>query len=94
MIEAVLPGGAHQTVGYSFNINPGTTLKEIEDLLNPFVENFEAQSGSGEDGPQTESSLVRILNITEAPNPEARPFSSAPENVKWSQNTNSSPKGF
>lgn len=88
-----MPGSlARRTVGHSFIINPGTSLKEIEELLTPFIENFEAQSGTGEDGPQTEGSVARIINITEAPKPEAIPFSSQPENVQWAKDTKNAQK--
>lgn len=50
MIETELPTGNPRTVGHSFNVNPGTSIEELEELLIPFIETFEAQSGSGEEG--------------------------------------------
>lgn len=46
----------------------------------------EEQSGSS-DGKETNSTLVRVTNITSSPNPESRPFTSDPSNVKWVKET-------
>ncbi|PKY57736.1 hypothetical protein RhiirA4_291788, partial [Rhizophagus irregularis] len=92
MIEAILEGNRFRTVGKSFVITSGTTLSELETLLNSYIENFEAQSGSGEDGPQTFESRVRIVNLSSAPNPEQIPFSSDPSNIQWSKDVKAETK--
>jgi hypothetical protein len=81
LVQAELPTGGRRSVGHSFNINAGAQLEEIREFLTPYIENFEAQSGSGE--VQTQSTVVQIYNITESPNPEAQPFSSDSTNLQW-----------
>jgi len=92
MIEAILEGNRFRTVGKSFIITSGTTKTELETFLNPYIENFEAQSGTGEDGPQTFETRVRIVNITSSPNPEQIPFSSDPANIQWSKDVKADSK--
>ena len=92
MIEALLSGNRYKTVGKSFYITSETTSAELQEFLNPYIENFEAQSGTGQDGPQTKESRVRIANITSSPNPEQIPFSSDPSNVQWTKETKAAAK--
>ncbi len=92
MIEAILPNGKRRTVGKSFVITQGITLQELETFLTLFIETFEAQSGSGELEGFSESSLVRVHNITSAPNPEAHPFTSDPANIQWVKETKATQK--
>lgn len=81
MVEAVLPSGGRRSVGHSFNVSSGVTLTQITEFLTPFIEKFEAQSG--EQGAFTESTVLRVLNISGSPDPSAQPFTSNPENVDW-----------
>jgi hypothetical protein len=92
MIEAILPNGNRRTVGKSFIISQGTTSQVLETFLTPFIESFETQSGSGELEGFSDSSLVRVHNITTAPNPEAHPFSSDPANIQWVKETKATQK--
>lgn len=42
--------------------------------------------------PQTYQTIVRIMNISGSPNPEARPFTSDPSNIQWMQDTKADQK--
>lgn len=85
MVIAELPTGGRRTVGHSFNVKSGATYEKIEEFLIPHIERFEAQSGTGEAGPITESTVVQIYNITDSPNPETRPFTGDPANLNWTK---------
>lgn len=63
------------------------TMRELEKLFIEKIETFEEQSGTGEASGYTESSLLRVYNISTAPQPESIPFSSASENLEWAKQT-------
>jgi TolA-binding protein len=92
ILEAILEGNRHRTVGHSFVINSKTTLDQVTEFLTPYIENFESQSGTGEDGPSTFASRLLVRNITSAPNPEAIPFTSDSSNVQWKKDTKANTK--
>ncbi|GBC46869.2 truncated DNA polymerase [Rhizophagus irregularis DAOM 181602=DAOM 197198] len=87
MVEAILPNGNRRTVGTSFLAKVGFTMRELEKLFIEKIETFEEQSGTGEASGYTESSLLRVYNISTAPQPESIPFSSASENLEWAKQT-------
>jgi len=58
-------------------------MDDLRNWLEPLIENFETQSGSGENGPMTIRTYVRVMDITGVPNPEAIPVSSDPANVDF-----------
>lgn len=92
MVEAILPNGKKRTVVHSFVVNPNTTMAELERFLTGPIEHFEEQSGTGEESGFTEESLVRVYNISSAPNPEVIPFSSDPANLQWVKETKEAAK--
>nr|AFN42456.1 hypothetical protein [Rhizophagus irregularis]AFN42520.1 hypothetical protein [Rhizophagus irregularis]AGJ98054.1 hypothetical protein [Rhizophagus irregularis]AML60500.1 hypothetical protein [Rhizophagus irregularis]AML60517.1 hypothetical protein [Rhizophagus irregularis] len=85
MVECLMEGNRFRSLAPSFHATPGVTLTDLEGHFNTFIENFEAQSGTGESGPSVLSCRAVITNISSAPHPEARPFSSSPENIQWKQ---------
>jgi hypothetical protein len=54
----------------------------LKGWLSPLIETFEAQSAQG-DGIFTDSTIAVIRNISDFPEPEARPLSSSPANVDF-----------
>jgi flagellar biosynthesis/type III secretory pathway chaperone len=54
----------------------------LKDWLQPLIDNFEAQSGSG-DGTLTDSTLAVIRNVSSLPEPHASPISSSQANVDY-----------
>jgi hypothetical protein len=84
LIECLLSGNRYRSLAPSFLVNHLTELHHLESLLTERIENFEAQSGD-EKGPSVLSCRVQITNISSAPNPEARPFSSDSANIQWSK---------
>ncbi|RGB22371.1 hypothetical protein C1646_776186 [Rhizophagus diaphanus] len=54
---------------------------ELSNILLERILNFEAQSGSGEEGPSVIDCRALITNISSSPNPSAQPFSSDPSNL-------------
>jgi hypothetical protein len=83
LIDCRMEGNKYRTLAPTFNCAPNITLAELESLLRDRIENFEAQSGSGEEGPSVIDTRVRITNISTAPEPNVRPFSSSPANIQW-----------
>lgn len=83
IVEARLEGNRYKTVAPSFRIGPNFTLNELSNILLERIENFEAQSGTGEEGPSVIDCRALITNISSAPNPTAQPFSSDPNNLQW-----------
>jgi hypothetical protein len=83
LIECLLEGNRAKSLSKSFVIGPGITIQELITQLTESIENFETQSGSGENGPQTFASRLRIVNISSSPNPDSIPFSSDPKNIQW-----------
>jgi hypothetical protein len=63
----------------------------LEGLIIPWIENFEAQSGSA-DGKETTDTILVVSNITSSPNPNARPFYSDPVNEQWKAATRAEQK--
>lgn len=76
MIEITLSNGATRSLGHSLHVGPSVTLEELEGHYKEAIENFAAQSASGEDIMGLQGKAL-ISNITSAPNPSAIPFSSA-----------------
>lgn len=85
IIEARLEGNRYRTVAPSFRLGPNFTLNELSNFLTERILNFEAQSGSGEEGPSVIDCRALITNISSAPEPQAQPFTSSPANVQWSR---------
>jgi hypothetical protein len=90
MVMAVLETGGQRTVGSSFHCNKGITVAQLSSYLREAIDNFEAQSGTGESSPSTYESILQVHNITSAPEPEARPFTSSPSNDSSSSSNGSS----
>ncbi len=70
----------------SLHVASGFTLSDLENHFNVRIENFEAQSGTGEEGASVIGTRAIITNISSAPNPSAIPFTSDPANVEWKRN--------
>lgn len=83
LVECVMEGNRYRSLAPSLHIASGFTLSDLEDHFNVRIENFEAQSGTGEEGPCVTGTRAIITNISSAPNPSAIPFTSDPANVEW-----------
>ncbi len=81
ILQPKLSNGQRRTLGHSFTTNIQPKMDTLINWLTPIIENFQAQSASGE-GIFTDSTLVQIRNVTDLPEPQATPISSSPANVK------------
>src|SRR6266480_3654714 len=86
ILQPILSNGQRRTLGHSFNTNIQPKMDLLKDWLQPLIDAFEAQSGSG-DGTFTDSTLVVIRNVSALPEPEAIPISSSKANVKYIADT-------
>jgi len=83
LIECIMEGNRTRSLRDSFLLGPNYTMQEILKLLTEAVENFEAQSGTGEEGPSVIATRARVVNVSSAPQPESIPFTADPANVQW-----------
>jgi hypothetical protein len=61
LLEARLEGNRFRSVSTSCHLTPGFTLDFLERHYTEAILNFEAQSGTGEDGPSVVSARLRII---------------------------------
>src|SRR6266542_1373093 len=83
LIDCRMKGNRYRTLAPTINCAPNTTLAELDSLLRERIENFEAQSGTGEEGSSVIDTRVRLTNISTAPEPNVHPFSASPANIQW-----------
>jgi hypothetical protein len=81
ILQPILSNGQNRTLGHSFSTNIQPKMDNLKEWLQPLIDTFEAQSGSG-DGKFTDSTLAIIRNVTDLPEPQATPISSSPANVE------------
>jgi hypothetical protein len=94
LVECVMEGNRYRSLAPSLHVASGFSLSELENHFNVRIENFEVQSGSGEDGSSVIGIRAMITNISSAPNPSAIPFTSDPENVEWKRNVKQDQKAI
>jgi len=82
ILQPILPNGQHRTLGHSFNTNIQPKMNVLKNWLKPLIDNFEAQSGTGE-GTFTDTTLAVIRNVSMLPEPQATPITSSPSNVDY-----------
>lgn len=87
LVECVMEGNRYRSLAPSMHIASGFSLTDLENHFNERIDNFEAQSGSGEEGASVIGTRAIITNITSAPNPSVIPFSSDPANIQWKTDT-------
>ena len=82
IIQPELSNGTRKTLGKSFITTIKPNMDKMNSLFTPLIENFMAQSASGE-GITTDSTLVSIRNVSDFPEPDATPTSSSQSNLNY-----------